>query len=268
MSSKKPLILATNDDGIQSGFLKALVKELAKVGEVMVCAPDGERSWIGHAISRNQKLIPKKIKDYTVSAYSLNGTPADCVNLAYGNLLPRTPDLVVSGINLGYNITLPMVLSSGTVGAALEGSLLGIPSIAVSMALATEKFEGIRLSGGQELDPSTRKVLAHSAKASANYAKLVLEMHHHEGLTVHNLNFPSEYDGKTEPLIGFADHLKLGSLFQKEEGKRHHQLIYRTEWLEDAKPEVGSDLWAYKEGLPSVSRLDFSQLNGKSYLIP
>ena len=64
---KKPLILATNDDGIQSGFLKALVKELAKVGEVFVCAPDGERSWIGHAISRNQKLIPKKVKDYNWS---------------------------------------------------------------------------------------------------------------------------------------------------------------------------------------------------------
>ncbi|MEC8013870.1 MAG: 5'/3'-nucleotidase SurE [Verrucomicrobiota bacterium] len=268
MSLKRPLILVTNDDGIQSGFLKALVEELKKVGEVLVCAPDGERSWIGHAISRNQKLKPKEEKKYPAIAYSLNGTPADCVNLAYGNLMSDEPDLVVSGINLGYNITLPMILSSGTVGAALEGSLLGIPSIAVSMAITSEKFDSVRESGGQNLDSTTRNALKFSAKAAAKYAKLVLEMHHHEGLTVHNLNFPEKYDGKTDPLIGFADNLKLGSLFQKEKGKQHHQLVYRTEWLEEAEAKVGSDLWAHKEGLPSVTRLDFSQMNGKSYLMP
>ena len=268
MSSNKPLILATNDDGIQSGFMRALTKELVKVGEVVVCAPDGERSWIGHAISRNQKLIAEELKEYPTKAYALNGTPADCVNLAYGNLLPREPDLVVSGINLGYNITLPMVLSSGTVGAALEGSLLGIPSIASSMALSSEKFEGIRKCTGQKLDATTRKSLTQAAKATANYAKLVLAMHRHEGLTVHNLNFPVDYDGKVEPLVSFADHLKLGSIFQKEKGKKYHQLVYKTEWVEEADPEIGSDLWAHKEGLPSVSRLDFSQMGGKSYLQP
>jgi 5'-nucleotidase len=268
MSTVKPLILATNDDGIQSGFLRALVKELIKVGEVVVCAPDGERSWIGHAISRNQKLVAKKEKDYPAEAYALNGTPADCVNLAYGNLLSRTPDLVVSGINLGYNITLPMVLSSGTVGAALEGSRLGIPSIASSMALSSEKFEGIRTCVGQKLDAATRKSLTNAAKATANYAKLVLEMHRHDGLTVHNLNFPVEYDGKIEPLISFAGNLKLGSIFEKEKGEKYHQLVYKTEWIEEAEPEIGSDLWAHKEGLPSVSRLDFAQMGGKSYLQP
>ena len=268
MSSDKPLILATNDDGIQSGFLRILVKELIKVGEVIVCAPDGERSWIGHAISRDQKLVAKKVKDYPVEAYALNGTPADCVNLAYGNLLPRAPDLVVSGINLGYNITFPMILSSGTVGAALEGSLLGIPSIASSLALSSEKFEDIRSSIGQKLDASTRKSLTNAAKATANYAQLVVEMHHHDGLTVHNLNFPVKYDGKIEPLISFAGNLKLGSIFEKEKGKNYHQLAYKTKWIEEADPEIGSDLWAHKEGLPSVSRLDFSQMGGKSYLQP
>ena len=97
-----------------------------------------------------KKLKPKEEKNYPAIAYSLNGTPADCVNLAYGNLMSDEPDLVVSGINLGYNITLPMILSSGTVGAALEGSLLGIPSIAVSMAITSEKFDSVRESGGQK----------------------------------------------------------------------------------------------------------------------
>ncbi len=268
MSQKKPLILATNDDGIGSGFLRVMVERLSKIGEVVVCAPDDERSWIGHAISRNQKLDPKVVKDFPVVAYSLNGTPADCVNLACGNLLDRNPDLIVSGINLGYNLTLPMILSSGTVGAALEGALLGIPSMAVSMALPNDKFEEIREKGGRNPDASTRKSLAYSAKATAKYAALVLEMHAHEGLTVHNLNFPFAYDGKIEPLIAFADNLRLGSLFEKQRGKRTFQLLYRPEWLEKSDPEVGSDLWAHKEGLPSVSRLDFSQLNGKSYLMP
>ena len=171
---KRPLILVTNDDGIQSGFLKALVEELKKVGEVLVCAPDGERSWIGHAISRNQKLKPKEEKNYPAIAYSLNGTPADCVNLAYGNLMSDEPDLVVSGINLGYNITLPMILSSGTVEAALEGSFLGIPSIAVSMAITSEKFDSVRESGGQNLDSTTRNALKFSAKAAAKVRQVGL----------------------------------------------------------------------------------------------
>ena len=87
-------------------------------------------------------------KGYPALVYSLNGTPADCVNFAIGNLLTRAPDIVISGINLGYNITLPMILSSGTVGAALEGSLLGIRSFASSMALPVESFEEIRQSAG------------------------------------------------------------------------------------------------------------------------
>ena len=132
--------------------------------------PDGERSWIGHAISRNAKLIPKKIKDYPSIAYSLNGTPADCVNLACGNLLDRLPDLVVSGINLGYNITMPMILSSGTVGATMEAALLGHRAIACSMCLPNE-FEDIRKKRWKICPKKVEKSLRNSAKACARYAK-------------------------------------------------------------------------------------------------
>ena len=100
MTQNKPLALLTNDDGIESSFLLALVEAFSSSFEVVTCAPDGERSWIGHAISRNAKLLPRKIDDYPSLAYALNGTPADCVNLACGNLLPKAPDLVVSGINI------------------------------------------------------------------------------------------------------------------------------------------------------------------------
>lgn len=265
---EKPLVLITNDDGIQSMFLRLLVEAFVDSFEVVTCAPDGERSWIGHAISRHSKLIPKKICKYPSEAYSLNGTPADCVNLACGNLLIRPPDLVLSGINLGYNITLPMILSSGTVGAALEGSLLGFRSMASSMALPDDQFEKIRISSGKTIDESTRESLVSSAQACLDYAKQLIEVNNPEGLIVHNLNFPSNFDGKFDPILTFADHLKLGNLFEKADNGDHHQLVYRSEWLDAARPQVGSDLWAHKEGIPSASRLDFSQLSGKSYLEP
>lgn len=267
MSIRKPLILATNDDGIQSKFLLAMVKELVGFAEVVVCAPDGERSWIGHAISRHQKLIPEEEKDFPTLAYSLNGTPADCVNLACGNLLPHPPDLVMSGINLGYNVTLPMILSSGTVGAALEGSLLGHKSLAVSMALPNDEFEEIRKSCGSIVSDGVKKSLLGAAQASARYAKLMLELSKPPGLVVHNLNFPNDYNGE-DPMISFAGSLHIGSLFERAKGRKYHQLVYRPEWLENAKPEIGSDLWALNEGMASASRLDFAQLSGKSYLEP
>ena len=267
MTSEKPLVLATNDDGIDSEFLHVLVSELVKSFEVVTCAPDGERSWIGHAISRHAKLVPQKIEDFPSLAYSLNGTPADCVNLACGHLLGREPDLVVSGINLGYNITLPMILSSGTVGAALEGSLLGFRAMAASMALPVDQFEEIRENKGT-VKGKIAKTLKNSAKACAKYALQMIETPVPPGLSVHNLNFPENYDGKKDPLLTFANSLKLGCLFEKTEGKKHHQLVYRPEWLDEAKIEIGSDLWALQEGLASVSRLDFSELSGKKYLEP
>jgi 5'-nucleotidase len=267
MSTEKPLVLATNDYGIDSEFLGVLVEELVKEFEVVTCAPDGERSWIGHAISRHAKLVPKKVKSMPGEAHSLNGTPADCVNFACGHLLPREPDLILSGINLGYNVTLAMILSSGTVGAALEGSLLGFKAMAASMALPVDEFEEIRENKGK-VTGKIAKSLRNSAKACARYAGQVIDSPLSSGLEVHNLNFPENYDGKNEPLLTFANALKLGTLFQKTEGKNYHELVYRPEWLDDADVEIGSDLWALEEDLPSVSRLDFAQLSGKKYLEP
>ena len=85
MNSEKPLALLTNDDGIDSFFFRVLVEEAQEYFEVFICAPDGERSWIGHAISRHQKLRPVQKDDaFSCPAYSLKGTPADCVNFASG----------------------------------------------------------------------------------------------------------------------------------------------------------------------------------------
>ncbi len=264
----KPLILATNDDGINSNFLIRLVEALSKECEVFTCAPDGERSWIGHAITRHQTLTPKKVKKYPGKvAYSLNGTPADCVNLAVGNLLDREPDVVISGINLGYNVTMPMILSSGTVGGAMEGALLGLRAMAVSLALPNEEFDPIRESGGK-VNGEMAKVLDAAAESAAKYAQTLATLPVPDGLTVHNLNYPPSYDGKDDPILTFANSLKLNSLFKLTENGKSYQLTYQTEWLDNAKIQVGSDLWALRENMATISRLDFSEASGKRYLEP
>lgn len=121
-------ILVTNDDGIQSPGLAALARALAKLGEVWVVAPDRERTAVAHAVTLHKPLRVHQTGD---RAYAINGTPVDCVNLALLKILPRRPHLLVSGINKGVNLG-DDVLYSGTVSAAVEGTILGVPSMAVS----------------------------------------------------------------------------------------------------------------------------------------
>ena len=129
------LILATNDDGVYSPGLKTLAKALKAVGEVWVVAPDKEQSAVSHSLTLHRPLLVEEIMD---KVYAVNGTPTDCVNLAVNGLLPGKPDLVVSGINKGGNLG-DDVTYSGTVSAAFEAALMGLPAFAVSM-VAREDF--------------------------------------------------------------------------------------------------------------------------------
>ena len=121
-------ILVTNDDGIASpGFTRSRAA-LRALGEVWVVAPDRERTAVGHAVTLHK---PLRITKMGLRVFMVNGTPVDCVNLALAKILPRQPALIVSGINQGVNLG-DDVMYSGTVSAALEGTILGIPSMAVS----------------------------------------------------------------------------------------------------------------------------------------
>jgi 5'-nucleotidase len=128
MPDSRPRILLTNDDGIHSAGLTAAAKALGRIGEVWVVAPDRERTAAGHAVTLHK---PLRIHEIDKRVYVVNGTPVDCVNLALLNILPKRPQLLVSGINKGVNLG-DDVLYSGTVSAAVEGTILGIPSMAVS----------------------------------------------------------------------------------------------------------------------------------------
>ncbi|MBI5694236.1 MAG: 5'/3'-nucleotidase SurE, partial [Nitrospirae bacterium] len=123
------LILATNDDGVYSPGLTVLAKALKELGEVYVVAPDREQSAVSHALTLHRPLLVEEVMD---RVFAVNGTPTDCVNIAVGGLLPRMPDIVVSGINKGGNLG-DDVTYSGTVSAAFEAAIMGIPAIAVSM---------------------------------------------------------------------------------------------------------------------------------------
>lgn len=126
-------ILVSNDDGIHAPGIEALHAALSDLGEVIVVAPDSEQSAVGHAITLSDPIKVREVRrDGRLFGYAVGGTPADSVKLAACALLDDPPDLVVSGINLGPNAGIAIIYS-GTVSAATEGTILGIPSMAVSL---------------------------------------------------------------------------------------------------------------------------------------
>lgn len=129
----KPLILVTNDDGITAPGIRALVEVSKEWGEVLVVAPDSPQSGMGHAITVNNPLRLRKIDDFhNVTAYSCSGTPVDCIKLAIYEVLKRKPNICLSGINHGNNCS-TNILYSGTMSAAVEGSMEGIHSAGFSL---------------------------------------------------------------------------------------------------------------------------------------
>jgi 5'-nucleotidase len=160
-------ILVTNDDGVLSPGLQTLADRLQDLGQVWVVAPDRERTAVAHGVTLHK---PLRIHEAGKRRYTVNGTPVDCVNLALAKIMPRPPILVVSGINKGVNLG-DDVMYSGTVSAALEGAILGLPSIAVSQE-GNERFR---------------------FQAGALYAKRVVALVLAQGLppeTILNVNIP------------------------------------------------------------------------------
>ena len=169
MQGSMPRILVTNDDGVRSDGIRALADALGHLGDVTIVAPQTESSAIGHALTIARPLRLEQLEE---RVYSVDGTPTDCVNIAIARILYAPPDLVVSGINKGYNLG-DDVTYSGTVAGAMEGALLGIPGIAVSLR-----------RNGETLD------FRHAAAAAAAVAEQVLRT----GLpprTFLNINVPT-----------------------------------------------------------------------------
>ncbi len=181
-------ILLTNDDGYFAPGLLALLHELSKQFSVVTVAPLTEQSWIGKAISKKRELCVKKVKVRGFEMFAVNGTPADCIQIGLYNLLKTKPKLIVSGINNGANAGHGRILSSGTIGAAIEASLNEVQSIASSLYIPEGKQDKKNLSP---------QVFSVSAKITARVASLLIEEKFDKSIDVVSLNIPlhprSEY---------------------------------------------------------------------------
>ncbi len=213
-------ILLTNDDGINAPGLAALHKELTKVGVVTVVAPDSEKSAVGHAITLSDPLrVWNFEKNDEFFGYAIKGTPADCVKIAYWALLEKKPELVVSGINLGSNSGMN-VIYSGTVSAATEGTILNIPSFAISLTTFTNAD------------------FTYAAKFAAKLAKIVYEKGLPQG-TFLNVNVPP---GKEEEIKGVAITRQGKAAYMEHFDKRIDPANRVYYWLTGKKVKVEEDM--------------------------
>ena len=252
----KPHALVTNDDGIESAFLHRLVEALLPDFQVSVAAPAFEQSWIGRAISRRREVEVIQspcIFPSGVAAWAISGTPTDCVNIALGNLLPELPDIVISGINIGFNTTETLILCSGTVAGAIEGATWGLPAIAFSKSVPAHLFEDIRDSKGQTAG-AFRESLSCAAQHARQMALKLVQHPEAEGKVV-NVNFPGTTNADSPVESTFPAKLRLGS-FYREVSPEKYSFRYSDGLMLDRHPH--SDRAALERGSISRSVLDFS----------
>jgi 5'-nucleotidase len=186
---KRPVALLVNDDGIHSAGIIALREELSKDFECFVVAPNRERSGIGKALTVGEVIRVERLTTRHGEAYSISGTPADAVLLALHKLLDEKPDIVVAGINLGPNLGIDDILNSGTLGAAMEAAIHGIPSIAISYCIARKFDDDVVL---QVLnDPG----LGLAARIARTLARMIVDEGMPEGVDVLSINVPDYRSG-------------------------------------------------------------------------
>ena len=226
----QPLILITNDDGVHAPGIRALAEALRPLGEVHVVAPDREVSACSQSLTLKHPLRAERLEQ---RVHSVDGTPADCVNLAIVKLLPRRPDLVVSGINRGANLG-EDIFYSGTVGGAREGTFFGVPAIAIS------------LTARAEID------FGPSAEFAARLATRVLD----RGLperTLLNVNVPPGHPaGVAVTVQGRREH--EGTILEGLDPRRRTYYWIeegRDRWVSDEL----SDIFAVRKGLISITPL-------------
>lgn len=236
---RRPHFLVCNDDGIYAPGIHALVRELSKTGDVSVVAPDTQQSAVGHAITVSYPLRAHK---YFIGekffGYAVAGTPADAVKLGVKSLLRRKPDVLVSGINHGSNTAIS-VIYSGTVSAATEGTILGIPSIAVS------------------LTTYGKADFSYAAIVARKIAMLVFNHGLPRG-TLLNVNVPAVSRERIEGIMithqgrsTWDDHFDM----RKDPGNKEYYWL--TGRLENANGDPGSDQWAIERKFVSVTPIHY-----------
>lgn len=252
-------ILIVNDDGIDSPLLLALVSSFKRLGTPVVAAPRHEQSWVSKSMSRFREVDVIQRDDLPCEAYSISGSPADCVNLALGHLCREAPRAIVSGINAGHNAGLAYILSSGTVGAALEGALHGIPSFAASMGLARDDYNRLKddpQALGELLGPKATQ----AADILADFVEKTLAQSSNPYGIVHSINFPHSSLDDAVIVPSRPALTQSGGFFQKR-GNGGYGFSY-LELRENASASP-SDRETLLAGNISYSRLDFGRLGNQ-----
>lgn len=238
---KKPLILVTNDDSIVAPGIRALIAVMKEIGEVVVVAPDSPQSAMGHAITINNTITLSKVSlDKEIEKeYSCSGTPVDCVKIAVHEILKRKPDLCVSGINHGSNSSIN-VIYSGTMSAAVEAGIEGIPAIGFSL---------LDYSWDADFEPFKSYV--------KNIAQHVLKNGLPDGVIL-NVNFPKL---KKEEIRGIKICRQAKATWVEEFDKRTNPMGKEYYWLsgEFVNHDKGEDTdeWALHNGYISVVPVQF-----------
>jgi 5'-nucleotidase len=224
-------ILVTNDDGVHSEGIKALAEALMHRGDVTVVAPMQEASAIGHALTLRR---PLRIETIAPKTFGIDGTPTDCVNLAISHVLKTKPDLIVSGINKGWNLG-DDVTYSGTVSGALEGALLGVPSVAVSTQRVRDECE-----------------FGPAARAAAAVTEAVLD----RGMprfTLLNINVPRGANkGFKVTVQAKRNHV---TVVDERVDPRHRAYYWIEEGENNWEPHDRSDYQAVRDGYISITPL-------------
>lgn len=250
--------LATNDDGIDSPAFAPLVRALQQHGRVTVVAPASEQSWISKAISRRRELTVRKRGDlFDCEAWDVDGTPADCVNVALGNLVKGHVDMVVSGINMGSNVSIPLIMASGTVGAALEAACHGVHAMATSIRISRLDFEQ-RFQVSEEVIRSIAGSVEVAARRTAELCARIAAKRRPKRFLVHNLNFPPEVVENTAIVRTVPALLHTGTLFHPRAGTDQHE--FRFAMGEETPSRLLSDRTVLEANQISHSVLDFGRL--------
>lgn len=241
----RPLILVSNDDGYDAPGINVLAEQMSKIGDVVIAAPSVQMSAVSSALSVSKPLRVRKIELNNRITYVVNGTPTDTVKIALSELLDRKPDLLVSGINHGANTSVN-VIYSGTVGAAIEGVLAGIPSIAFS-------FDSHDYASD----------LSEAGNYSYKIAEEILNHPPDKG-TLINVNIPSKKINGIKAT--FLSNAKWNDKYSRREDPfKRLYYWFAGEYNIDENESEESDDMAMKNGFVSISplKLDF---NDKNYL--
>ena len=231
----RPLILVSNDDSVRAKGVHELIRVLLKIGEVVCVCPELPQSGMSMALTVNSPLKVKRLPDYLeAKMYMVDGTPVDCVKIAIDNLLPRRPDIVVSGINHGSNAAINVVYS-GTMGAAFEGCAYGIPSIGFSLTSHDENADFTPCL------PVVDKLVS-----------LVLEKGLPEGVCL-NVNMPAGYKEFREMRVVSGCRGRWNDRYDKYMDPAHRPFYWLAGNFVNEEPDnPHTDEWCLSHGIVSV----------------